>query len=85
MTKVWEGGQGIGPLIGLLPQADRLQHRHHHVVLLLHTGRDIWKFKNKHANLSLIYLIISKETGCLVFASLMVCQKHCQSHQNQTR
>ena len=36
MTKVREGGQGIGPLIGLLPQADRLQHRHHHVVLLLH-------------------------------------------------
>ena len=63
MTKVREGGQGIGPLIGLLPQADRLQHRHHHVVLLLHN----WKFKNKHANLSLIYLIISKETGCLVF------------------
>ena len=49
------------------------------------TSRDIWKFENKHANLSLINLIISKETGCLVFAGLMVCQKHCQPHQNQTR
>ena len=46
LTKVREGGQGIGPLIGLLPQADRLQHRHHHVVLLLHNRQrylEVWK------------------------------------------
>ena len=41
MTKVWEGWQGVGALVGLLPQADRLQHRHHHVVLLIHI---FWRY-----------------------------------------
>ena len=36
MTKVGEGREGVGALVGFLPQANRLQHRHHHVVLIFH-------------------------------------------------